>query len=382
MMCKRCILVPEIHGDVTLDADGVCNYCTAYELIREELNDRPAMEARLRERLEQAKRKRVENEAEYDCIVPVSGGKDSSYLILKLSRAFDVKLLAVSGFTEYTNPQARENVERVCRHFGVDCRFVRGWEAGELKFARQLFLDIGTVCPACLGVFARIVMVGQELRVPAVIMGDSRDQMFDGNPTLTALGIRKGHRDNTLEYGEREHWWANTYSKIFAALTRLAGQTLSGDRQACDAVTAPYRQVAAGSIPDFIPFYFFMGHNEIQMVRELEEVGWKNLDRGLLGHPDCRFQLFSRDPVGQSRSLGVYIREGVLSRQQAVKELIRDLDANVARDEEKLLEDAAKVVGLQRADLTGCAWLEVKKPQMKELARRFLAMLRAMPEAQ
>jgi hypothetical protein len=381
MMCKRCILAEEIHGDVTLDEEGVCNYCNAYETIREPLNDRPTMEAQLRERLEEAKRRRIENGADYDCIVPVSGGKDSSYLILKLSRDFDVKLLAVTGKTVYSHPQALENVTNLCRQFGVDHQFVDGWEEGELKFARQLFIDIGTVCPACLGAFARIVMVGQRLRIPTVVMGDSRDQMFDGNPTLTAFGIRHGHLDNTMEYGDRDYWWAKTYSKIFEGLTHLAHDTLADDPESFEKVAAPYREVASLDIPDFIPFYFFMGHNEIEMVRELEEVGWKNLDEGLLGHPDCQFQLFSRNSVEQSRSMGVYIREGVLSKQDAVKELIRDLEANLARDEGKILADAAEVIGLGPADFKGCDWLEVKKPQQMALARQYLEMLRALPEA-
>ena len=381
MMCKRCTLAEEIHGDVTLDEEGICNYCNAYEDIREPLNDLPTMEAQLKARFEEAKRKRIETGGEYDVLVPVSGGKDSSYLLLALARDFELKVLAVTGTTMFSHPQAMTNVEHLCEKYGIDHQFVEGWEEAETKLARKLMFDMGSVCPACFGAFARIILVGQEKGVPAIVMGDSRDQMFDGSPTLTAAGIRKGHLDNTLEYGERDYWWVKTYSKIFEGLGGLVRQTLADDPESRDACIAPFEALLTYEIPDFIPFYFFKGHNELQMVKELEEAGWVNLDKGMLGHPDCVFQQFSRNPVEQSRSMGVYIREGVLDRKKAVRELIRDLTASLARDDEAILKIAAEPLGMAPNDFKGCEWLEVGKEEQKELARQYLKMLEVMPEA-
>lgn len=44
MICKRCVLDDGLHGDVVLDAGGVCNYCRSYDRIRDEVHDLPRLE--------------------------------------------------------------------------------------------------------------------------------------------------------------------------------------------------------------------------------------------------------------------------------------------------------------------------------------------------
>jgi len=76
--CTRC-LYPETKPDLSFDAKGVCSACLSYEK-RTEVD----WESRKREFLEITERYRSKDGANYDCIVPVSGGKDSTYQVIRL----------------------------------------------------------------------------------------------------------------------------------------------------------------------------------------------------------------------------------------------------------------------------------------------------------
>ncbi|TVR60381.1 MAG: hypothetical protein EA420_14275 [Candidatus Competibacteraceae bacterium] len=78
--CKNC-LIPDTVPGVTLAADGVCNFCHQEAEQREvvvaaEETARQEREADLERTLADCR-----GQAEYDCVVPLSGGKDSIYLL-------------------------------------------------------------------------------------------------------------------------------------------------------------------------------------------------------------------------------------------------------------------------------------------------------------
>ena len=71
--CKSC-LYPETKPDLWFDDAGICNACNNF-VSREDVN----WDARLEELQSVLKDYRNESGENYDCIVPVSGGKDSHY---------------------------------------------------------------------------------------------------------------------------------------------------------------------------------------------------------------------------------------------------------------------------------------------------------------
>ncbi len=70
--CPRCVM-PETKPDLFFDDEGVCSACRYFEL-RGEVD----WAARRAELVEVLDRYRSEDGSNYDCIVPVSGGKDST----------------------------------------------------------------------------------------------------------------------------------------------------------------------------------------------------------------------------------------------------------------------------------------------------------------
>ncbi len=117
--CTRCIL-PSTFPSIKFDADGVCNYCRKApdeaQLAIERDNLRERMEAAI---------ERTRGQGEYDCIVAFSGGKDSSYTLMRLVQHYNLRCLAVTIDNGFISEQARQNCYAVTDALGVDFQFFR-----------------------------------------------------------------------------------------------------------------------------------------------------------------------------------------------------------------------------------------------------------------
>ena len=91
--CKNC-LIPENVPDIEFNKEGLCNLCIAYNNKAPVPQEDSAAEARkndLEKALEDCRGK-----GEFDCLVPVSGGKDSIYLLYKLKVEYKLNVLAIT----------------------------------------------------------------------------------------------------------------------------------------------------------------------------------------------------------------------------------------------------------------------------------------------
>lgn len=117
---KRCIrcLVPESVPGITLSAGGVCNLCADHSTLQAQLaldeQTRQAYEADFEQALSDCR-----GRGEYDCLVPLSGGKDSIYLLYRLKVERKLKVLA---FTVDVNipSLAWDNIRRALAKLNID----------------------------------------------------------------------------------------------------------------------------------------------------------------------------------------------------------------------------------------------------------------------
>ncbi len=114
--CKKCVY-PEIAVNLDVDDDGVCSSCRAYEeakLITDE--NWQTRENKLVEILEKS---RKETQGDYDCIIPVGGGKDSYWQTHKIkSLGFNPLLITYHG-NNYL-PEGQKNLDRMKDVFNCD----------------------------------------------------------------------------------------------------------------------------------------------------------------------------------------------------------------------------------------------------------------------
>lgn len=114
--CERCVY-DELVPQISFDEDGVCNYCNLHDELCEKYPDGEPGEQQLRELAK--KIKESAKGKKYDCVVGVSGGCDSSYLVVKLVE-LGLNPLAVHFDNTWNSEVATQNMYRVFNKLGVD----------------------------------------------------------------------------------------------------------------------------------------------------------------------------------------------------------------------------------------------------------------------
>lgn len=167
---KRCIKcnLPETHETITFDAFGVCNICNQQTFKRESIDwskrkkDLDALVEEYRGRYD------------YDCIVPFSGGKDSTWTLYYLMKEYGLKPLVVRFDHGFLRQNVIDNTDRVLRRLGADfLHFRPNWKVVQ-KLMLQSFLEKGDFCWHChTGIFSYPMWVAIQYNVP-LISGESR----------------------------------------------------------------------------------------------------------------------------------------------------------------------------------------------------------------
>ncbi len=107
--CTRCVL-PETFPFISFDSDGVCNVCREYQPMQTH-----GLEA-LREAVAPYRRK----DGGPDCVVAFSGGRDSSYALHHLKRELDLNPIAFTYDWGMVTDLARRNQARICGRLGIE----------------------------------------------------------------------------------------------------------------------------------------------------------------------------------------------------------------------------------------------------------------------
>ncbi len=125
-LCNRCIM-DTTAADIVFDTNGRCNYCTEYFdlLANLKLDDSKKAESLS---LLVSNIKNRGNNNDYDCIVGVSGGLDSSYALYKV-KEIGLRPLAVHLDNGWNSELSINNIERLVKSMGVDLyTHVINWE--------------------------------------------------------------------------------------------------------------------------------------------------------------------------------------------------------------------------------------------------------------
>ena len=106
---------------VQLDADGICNHCRIHDKL-DQLYPTGEQGRREMEQIADHVRKAGAGRA-YDCVVGVSGGRDTSYC-LYMTKQLGLRPLAVHFDNGWDSDTAKSNLSKVCRKLNVDLHSV------------------------------------------------------------------------------------------------------------------------------------------------------------------------------------------------------------------------------------------------------------------
>jgi len=116
-ICTKCIYDESISG-IYFDESGICNYCHTMERFKADFGTGTEEgQRKLKEIIDQIKKDG--NGKKYDCVVGVSGGTDSSYLLVKLVE-WGLRPLAVHYDNTWNSAIATENIRKVLGKLKID----------------------------------------------------------------------------------------------------------------------------------------------------------------------------------------------------------------------------------------------------------------------
>lgn len=166
--CVRCCM-PETTEGIQFDEMGICQACqSAEQKIHINWAER---EQQLREILETYKRRAGKN---YDCIIPISGGKDSAFQLHVVVKVYGMKPLAVTFNHNWYSEVGRYNLENALEKFNVDHIMFTPNRALINALARTSLSAIGDACWHChAGVGAFPLQVAVRFQIPLLIWGES-----------------------------------------------------------------------------------------------------------------------------------------------------------------------------------------------------------------
>lgn len=198
--CRRC-LQPDTRPDIKFNQDGICNACL-YEDFKKQI-DWEKREKDLHAIAAWAKA----NANTYDCVVGVSGGKDSTFQAIYAKEKLGLNPLLVNCAPDNITEVGRHNLENLVQ-WGFDMISLRPDPRIMKKLTRRAFYEFGNpVKPSEYPLYASAYIIADKFDIPLIIQGENAALTLgvvnglgaDGN----ALNVNEG---NTLAGGNASDW--------------------------------------------------------------------------------------------------------------------------------------------------------------------------------
>ena len=166
--------MPETKPDIFFDDRGVCSACVHYERRAEV--DWSARRVELDQLLD---RYRSPSGDGYDCIVPVSGGKDSTYQTVRMLQ-MGMNPLCVTATTDELSEIGRRNLANLER-LGVDHVEVTTNPVVRRRLNRIGLTQVGDISwPEHVAIFTVPVRLAVQMRVPLIVWGENSQNEYGG----------------------------------------------------------------------------------------------------------------------------------------------------------------------------------------------------------
>lgn len=320
--CARCVLT-ENHPGIWFDENHVCNYCLEFDGRQP-----PARRDREQELVEILRRHA--DRGEYDCLMMLSGGKNSVYVLHLLKKRYNLRVLAFTFDNGFESPAALENVRRAVDSLQVDSLYFRAAHMKRLfQFLLQNRVKPVVFCPICKSVTKTTAWeVAKKLGIGLVVWGDTKGQfapMHPAQPNLQSMVRSAAIRLSSVP--EFRPYWHAYFNK----------QLIESEEME--------------NIRSVSPLHYVTWEAD-RALRIVRDTGWKPPAADYPGGAtNCLMNLVvcyaSRLEYGFSiydTEMSALIRHGEMTRQEALDDLEVPIDPN-------LVEEVLSQLGLSLDDL-------------------------------
>ena len=315
--CTRCVM-PNTKPDLHIDTSGVCSACRSIDKRKDV--DWIQREQELVDVL--AKYSRDDNN--WDCIVPVSGGKDSTYQVIRMLQ-FGLNPLCVTSTTCDLSDIGRKNIENIKR-LGVDYMEFSPDPNVRAKLNKIGLLEVGDISwPEHVGIFTIPIRAAVQFNVPLIIWGENSQNEY-GGPAAA-------EQSNTLT-----RQWLDEFGGLLGMRVSDLSETYGFEPKKL----IPYQYPSDEALQKVGVTGLFLGHylpwdglsnaliaeangfSSCELPVEGSMVNYENLDNHQTGiHDYFKFLKF-----GFSRATDIsclHVRRGRITRQDAM-EIVRARD--------------------------------------------------------
>lgn len=165
--CNYCVL-PDTRPNLEILKDGICNACKIHLKKKEKKNWKKKKE-KLKEIFKNLKKKNKNN---YDCVIPVSGGKDSMWQVMECLN-YNLTPLAITWKSPGRNNIGRKNLESLIS-LGVDHIDVSLNPRVEAYFMlKALKIKGSSAIPMHIAIYNIPLFIAEKFKIPLIIWGEN-----------------------------------------------------------------------------------------------------------------------------------------------------------------------------------------------------------------
>lgn len=171
--CINCLL-PDTKPDLFFNEQGICAACISYA-NRKEVN----WQARQQEFEDLVSGFRDNSNNRWDCVIPVSGGKDSTYQVIKVLEQ-GLRPLCVTSTTCDLSDIGKLNIENI-KALGVDHLAFSPNPIVRRKLNKIGLTEVGDISwPEHVGIFTIPVRVATDFKIPLIVWGENSQNEYGG----------------------------------------------------------------------------------------------------------------------------------------------------------------------------------------------------------
>jgi N-acetyl sugar amidotransferase len=351
-------------SEIVFDAAGVCNHCKTHEeRVLLAPFSRPDAEQRLASLIKKIK---AESKGDYDCIVGLSGGVDSSYVAYKAVK-LGLRPLAVHFDNGWNSELAVKNIEKLVKKLNLDLiTYVIDWEEFrdiQRSFFRADVVDIEMVTDHAI--FAALFKLAKQHKIRYILSGT--------NAATEAIMPR------TWQHFKFDLLNLKSIQKRFGSVSIVSFPTMSVWKMAWNRYVAGFRSV---------PILNYLKYSKKDAIHTLEdELAWeyyggKHFESVFTKYYQAHI-LPTKFGIDKRRiHLSDLIMNGEVTRDEALQELAKPLYEKSGLERDK--EYVCKKLGFTRAEheayLMAAPVSHFAFPSYAKLANALIAIYRRRAE--
>src|SRR3989344_870123 len=197
--CKKCVM-PDTKPDLTFDNEGVCDACRSFEKKHGLHKDSIDWNRREKEFWDIINQNKSNDPLKYDCIIPVSGGKDSTYQVYFIKEVCKLRPLCICFEPTLPTEIGRKNLDMLNR-LGVD---LIHFKRNPLIYEKMVMEGLRRVgdneWPNHLGIFTTPFHFAVKFNIPLIIWGECPQTEY-GGPDDNARNAKELNQRWLYDYG-------------------------------------------------------------------------------------------------------------------------------------------------------------------------------------